>query len=178
MAELNTIARPYTKAAFDYALNKGGLDQWSEMLAFAAMVVNDSDMKRVLGTPSLSAEQKAQLIISVSDKKLDDASKNFIHLLAENGRLALLPKISVQFDQLKADHEKSVDVDLTTAYELDQKLVDKLAQALRSKLGREVKMTSRVDQSILGGVILRANDLVIDGSVRAKLAKLAEAMNS
>ncbi|KAA0873801.1 F0F1 ATP synthase subunit delta [Nitrincola tapanii] len=178
MAELNTIARPYTKAAFEFALNKGGLDQWSEMLSFTAVVVNDSEMKRVLGTPSLSAEQKAQLIISVCDKKLDDAGKNFIYLLAENQRLALLPKISVQFDQLKAEHEKSVDVDMTTAYELDPQLVDTLAQALRSKLGREVKITSQVDQSILGGIILRANDLVIDGSVRAKLAKLAEAMNS
>ncbi|TVQ70483.1 MAG: F0F1 ATP synthase subunit delta [Oceanospirillales bacterium] len=178
MAELNTIARPYTKAAFDYALTKGGLDQWSQMLALTAIIVNDSDMKRVLGTPSLSAEQKAELIISVCGKKLDDAGKNFIYLLAENNRLPLLSKISVQFDQLKADHEKSVEVDLTTAYELDNALVEKLATALRSKLGREVKMTSRVDQTILGGVILRANDLVIDGSVRAKLAKLAVAMNS
>lgn len=178
MAELNTIARPYTKAAFDYALNKGDLDQWSDILAFATLIVNDSEMKRVLGTPSLSTEQKADLIVSVCAKTMNDGAKNFIYLLAENQRLLLLPKISAQFDQFKADHEKSVDVDLTTAFELDQELVDKLAQALRSKLGREVKMTSTVDQSIIGGVILRANDLVIDGSVRARLTKLAEAMNS
>ncbi len=178
MAELNTIARPYTKAAFEYALSKGCLDKWSAMLSFTAMVVNDNEMKRVLVTPSLSAEQKAELIIAVASKTMDTAGKNFIHLLAENGRLPLLVLISTQFDQLKADHEKSIDVDLTTAYELDQKLVDKLSKALCSKLGREVKVTPKVDQSIIGGVILRANDLVIDDSVRAKLAKLAVAMNS
>lgn len=178
MAELNTIARPYTKAAFDYALDKSDLDQWSEILAFAALIVNDSEMKRVIGTPSLGAEQKADLIVSVCGKTMNDGAKNFIYLLAENQRLILLPKISTQFDQFKADLEKSVDVELTTAFELDQKLVDKLAQALRSKLGREVKMTSTVDQSIIGGVVIRSNDLVIDGSVRARLTKLAEAMNS
>ena len=178
MAELNTVARPYTKAAFEYAREKGNLDQWSQMLSVAALAVNDSLMARVLGNPSLSAEQKADVVLSVLDAQADEAGRNFIHLLAENGRLSLLPEISVQFERLKASLEKKVDVDLTTAFPLDDAQQEKLAKALSTKLGREVKLTSQVDKSIIWGVVVRSDDLVIDGSVRARLAKLAEAMNS
>jgi F-type H+-transporting ATPase subunit delta len=178
MAELNTVARPYTKAAFEYALEKGSLDQWSTMLSTAALVVQDSAMAQVLNNPALTSEQKAEVLIAVCEQQMDDAGRNFAYLLAEKQRLALLPEISLQFEQLKAAQEQSVDVDLTTAYPLDDQQQEKLAQALSTKLGREVKLTSQVDKSILGGVVIRSNDLVIDGSVRARLAKLAEAMNS
>lgn len=178
MAELNTVARPYTKAAFEYARDKGNLDQWSNLLSLAAQAVQDSELASLLGNPALTVEQKAELVASVCEKQIDDSSKNFISLLAENRRLPLLPEISAQFDILKANLEKKVDVDLTTAFALDDAQQEKLAQALSSKLGREVKLTSQVDKSIIGGVVVRSNDLVIDGSVRARLAKLAEAMNS
>lgn len=178
MAELNTVARPYTKAAFEYAREKGSLDQWSTMLSTAALVVKDSAMAQVLNNPALTSGQKAEVLISVCESQMDDAGKNFVFLLAEKQRLALLPEISLQFEQLKAAQEKSVDIDLTTAFELDDAQQQKLAQALSTKLGREVKLTSQVDKSILGGVVIRSDDLVIDGSVRARLAKLAEAMNS
>lgn len=178
MAELNTVARPYTKAAFEYAREKGSLDQWSTQLSVAAQAVQDSRMARVLSNPALTAEQKADTLISVCEEQIDDAGKNFVHLLAENRRLALLPEIAAQFEILKANLEKKVDVDLTTAFALDDAQQEKLAKALSSKLGREVKLTSRVDKSIIGGVVVRSDDLVIDGSVRARLAKLAEAMNS
>ena len=178
MAELNTVARPYTKAAFEYALDKGSLDQWSNMLSTAALVVQDSTMAQVLSNPALTTEQKAEVLISVCEEQMDDAGRNFAYLLAEKQRLVLLPEISLQFEQLKAAQEKSVEVDLTTAYALDDQQQERLAQALSTKLGREVKLTSQVDKSILGGVVIRSNDLVIDGSVRARLAKLAEAMNS
>jgi len=178
MAELNTVARPYTKAAFEYARDKGSLDQWSQLLSLAALAASDSLMTPVLSNPALSAEQKSDLILSVLDAQADEAGKNFVRLLAENGRLSLLPEISVQFEHLKANLEKKVDVDLTTAFPLEDAQQEKLAKALSSKLGREVKLTSKVDKSIIGGVVVRSNDLVIDGSVRARLAKLAEAMNS
>lgn len=178
MAELNTVARPYTKAAFEYALDKGSLDQWAKMLGTAALVVQDSNMAQVLNNPALTSEQKAGVLISVCEEQLDQAGKNFMVLLAEKARLPLLPEIALQFDKLKAAQEKSVDVDLTTAFPLDDQQQQKLAQALSTKLGREVKLTSQVDKSILGGVVVRSDDLVIDGSVRARLAKLAEAMNS
>lgn len=178
MAELNTVARPYTNAAFEYAREQGSLDQWSSLLSLAALAVQDSEMGRVLSNPALTSEQKAELVVGICEKQIDAAGKNFISLLAENRRLALLPEIAAQFDILKANLEKTVDVDLTTAFALDDAQQEKLAQALSSKLGRQVKLTSQVDKSIIGGVVVRSDDLVIDGSVRARLAKLAEAMNS
>jgi F-type H+-transporting ATPase subunit delta len=178
MAELNTVARPYTKAAFEHAVDKGNLDQWSEMLTTAAAVSQHETMDLVLGNPGLTSEQKAQAMISVCEEQMDDSAQNFIVLLAENQRLALLPKISEQFEQLKASQQKSVDVNVTTAFDLGEQQQQKLTQALSSKLGREVSLTTEIDKSIIGGVIVRTEDMVIDGSIRARLAKLAEAMNS
>lgn len=178
MAELNTVARPYSKAAFEHAVAKGSLDQWSEVLTTAAAVAQHETMQLVLGNPGLTSEQKAEAMISVCDEQMEETSKNFIALLAENQRLALLPEIAAQFEQLKANQQKSVEVSVTTAFDLGEQQQQKLTQALSSKLGREVSLTAEVDKSIIGGVIVRTEDLVIDGSVRARLAKLAEAMNS
>jgi F-type H+-transporting ATPase subunit delta len=178
MAELNTVARPYTKAAFEHAVDKGNLDQWSEMLVTAAAVTQHETMTQVLGNPGLTSEQKAEAMINVCEEQMDDTAKNFMVLLAENQRLALLPKISEQFDQLKASQQQSVEVNVTTAFDLGEQQQQKLTQALSSKLGREVSLTTEIDKSIIGGVIVRTEDMVIDGSIRARLAKLAEAMNS
>lgn len=178
MAELNTVARPYTKAAFEYAVAAGSLDQWAKMLSVSAAVVADAKIARVLSSAALTSEQKAATLVEVIGDELDQQGKNFVTLLAENGRLALLPEISTQFKKLKAAQEASIEVDLTTAFELADEQQEKLAKALSTKLGRDVQVTTQVDKSILGGVIVRTDDLVIDGSVRARLAKLAEAMNS
>lgn len=178
MAELNTVARPYTKAAFEHAVETGSLDQWSEMLTTATAVSQHETMKLVLGNPGLTSEQKAEAMISVCEEQMDPSTKNFISLLAENQRLALLPEISAQFEQLKANQQHSVEVSVTTAFDLGEQQQQKLTQALSSKLGREVSLTTEVDKSIIGGVIVRTDDMVIDGSIRARLAKLAEAMNS
>ena len=178
MAELNTVARPYTKAAFEYAASKGSLDQWANMLSVAALCVADKTVAQVLANPALTSEQKAETLTVLLEGHIDQAGQNFMALLSENQRLALLPEIAAQFKKLKTAQEASIEVDLTTAFELVDDQQQKLAQALSTKLGRDVSVTAQVDKSILGGVIVRTDDLVIDGSVRARLAKLAEAINS
>lgn len=177
MAELNTVARPYTKAVFEFARDAGTIQNWSQSLNDAAQVASDDVMKSILGNPALTSDAKADAFISVIDN-LDDSGKNFIHLLAENKRLALIPEIAVQFEQLKANQESNVEINVTTAYELDEQQQQKLTQALSAKLGRDVALSSTIDKSILGGVVIRTQDLVIDGSVRARIAKLAEVLNS
>ena len=177
MAELNTVARPYTKAVFEFARDAGTVENWSAALQEAAQVAGDSVMQSILGNPALTSEQKADAVITVL-ADLDESGQNFIRLLAENHRLALIPEISVQFEQLKANQESNVEIDVTTAYALNEQQQQKLTQALSAKLGREVSLTSTIDKSILGGVVIRTQDLVIDGSVRARIAKLAEVLNS
>ena len=178
MAELSTLARPYAKAAFEYANASGALAQWSSMFATLAGVAVQERVAQQLASPALTAEQQAKLLVDLCGDALDAAGANFVRVLAANKRLPLLAAIREQFEQLKAQQEKTVDVEITSAFELDAAMQEKLATALKSKLSRDVKVHASVDSSLIGGVLIRAGDTVIDSSVRGRLAKLAEAMNS
>jgi F-type H+-transporting ATPase subunit delta len=178
MAEPTTLARPYAKAAFEYALTANKLQSWFEALEVSAAVAEQDQVKKALGTSGLSAEQKASVFVQVIGESLDEKVKNFIHTLARNKRLALLPYIRDLFAKMKAQQEKTIDVEVTAAYELPVDLINKLAQSLSAKLNRSVSVNSSVDASLLGGVVIHTGDMVIDGSVRGRLAKLAEALKS
>jgi F-type H+-transporting ATPase subunit delta len=178
MAELSTLARPYAKAAFEYARDAKALPQWADQLSTAAAVTLDSTVAAVLNDPSLTAEQQAQALNDVCGDALSGEARNFIAILASNKRLALLPQIHSLFVMYKANQEKSVDVEVVSAFELADPARDKLADVLGKKLEREVNVRTSTDKDLLGGVLIRAGDLVIDGSVRGRLNKLAEAMNS
>lgn len=178
MAEWSTLARPYAKAAFDYSSEHGVLGEWSKQLSLAAAVTRVDKVADVVGSTVISAEQQAATLIALLGEEIGEPCRNLIRVLAEHRRLPLLPQISILFDQLKANQEKSVDVEVTSAYPLDKDLGDRLAQALRTKLRRDVTIHTEIDKSLLGGVVVRAGDVVIDGSVRGRLAKLAKAMNS
>lgn len=178
MAELTTLARPYAKAAFEYAQAHQQLANWSAMLGLAAAVSQDDTLQRMLKAPRLTSTDKANTFIDVCGDKFDAQVRNFIHVVAENSRLVLLPEIAELFELLKAEQEKSVDVDVTSAFALNDEQQDKLAKVLSARLGREVRLHAAEDATLIGGVVIRAGDLVIDGSVRGKLAQLAEALKS
>ena len=178
MAELSTLARPYARAAFEYAREHDALAQWSQQLTTAATVTVAEGMEGVLNNPSLTGEQQAQTLNDVCADALGSEMQNFVSILSSNKRLALLPEIHSQFELFKANHEKSVDVEVVSAFDLADATANKLAEVLGKKLERDVKVSTATDRDLLGGVLIRAGDLVIDGSVRGRLNKLAEAMNS
>lgn len=178
MADLITLARPYAKAAFQVALADNALASWSSMLAVSATVSRAEQVRALLISPHLSTAQQAGAVIDVCGDALNEKGRNFISLLAENKRLALLPEIAALFEALKAQQEKSVDVQVTSAFDLAPATIESLATALRKRLEREIRITSHVDATLIGGVIIKAGDLVIDSSVRGKLNQLAEAMNA
>ncbi len=178
MAEWSTLARPYAKAAFEFALEHNALGEWSRQLAQLAAVTGTEKVGRLIASVALGSRQQAETVVGLFGGELLPGVVNLVRLLAENKRLRLLPQISALFEQLKANQEKSLEVELVSAFALDNDLGDRLAQALRGKLQREVTINTVVDRSILGGAIVRAGDIVIDGSVRGRLAKLAKAMNS
>ncbi|HHJ4328489.1 TPA: F0F1 ATP synthase subunit delta [Klebsiella pneumoniae] len=178
MAELTTLARPYAKAAFEYAQGTQQLAAWSAMLGLAAAVSQDGTMQRVLKAPRLTSAEKAAAFNEVCGDKFDAKVQNFIAVLSENSRLLLLPEITALFETYKAEQEKSVDVEVTSAFALSAEQQDKLAKVLSARLSREVRLHAAEDATLIGGVVIRAGDLVIDGSVRGKLAKLAEALKS
>ena len=178
MAELTTLARPYAKAAFEHAQAHQQLANWSAMLGLAAAVSLDDTMQRVLKAPRLTSTEKATTFNEVCGDKFDAQAQNFIRVIAENDRLALLPDIFALFELYKAEQEKSIDVEVTSAFALNTEQQDKLAKVLSARLSREVRLHAVEDSSLIGGVVIRAGDLVIDGSVRGKIAKLAEALKS
>jgi len=178
MAELSTLARPYAKAAFQAAVEAGELQAWSTMLSVASNVAEQDKVVELLSNPSLSGTQQAQTFIDVCGDTLNEAGQNLVSVLAENKRISLLPQIFEQFEHLKAELEKAVDVEIISAYEVTDETKQKLTQALKAKLDKDVRVTTSVDSALVGGAIIRAGDLVIDGTLKGKLAKLAEAMNS
>lgn len=178
MAELTTLARPYAKAVFAEASEKGALDVWSADLALLSACVTEPKVQEFLANPSFTSQQHAQTINEVCGDQLNEAAKNLVVVLAENKRLELLPEVTVLFEEFKAQLQNTVDVVVTSAYPLSDAQSKQLEQALKAKLNRDIRMSSTVDESIIGGAIIRAGDLVIDGSLTGKLSKLAEAMKS
>ena len=175
MAELSTLARPYAKAAFEYAAEAGDLQNWSDGLAVAAAVAQQNVVEKLLSSPTYTA---AQQVITVCGDALSGKMLNFIRVLADNHRLKLLPQIYQQFEILKANREKTVEVNVVSAMEITAEQQEKLASALSAKLERTVNMQVSIDSTLIGGAVVRAGDTVIDGSIRGRLSKLAEALHS
>ena len=173
MADKSTVARPYAKAAFEEARDRKRLGPWSEALHTAAAVVGDPRVEALLGNPRVTPEELAALVIEIAGPKLDEEGRNFVHTLADNRRLALLPEISALFDGLKGEAEGIIDVTVTSAAPLDDSELGKLTAALERRLGRSVRLQCATDPALLGGAVLRAGDLVIDGSLRGRLERIA-----
>ena len=177
MSELTTVARPYAKAAFDYAVEAKAVDTWLEMLVFAAEVSQNETISNYL-SGGMSTEQVKDLFINVCGEQLNDKGQNFIKVMAENGRLLVLPQVVSQFAELKAEFEKEITVDVASAVELSAEQVTTLSAALEKRLARKVKLNCTVDTTVVSGLVIKAGDMVIDGSVRGKLNRLASTMQS
>lgn len=178
MADYNTLARPYAKAAFEYALSEGKLSDWSSMLQLVAEAASNKEVARLIKSPTLDSEAKAEVLLEICASKIDAQGGNFIKLLSEKSRLPLIPVIAEIYEAFKAEQEKAIDAVITSAMALDKVQQQALADALKKRLNREVNIELKVDKHLIGGVIIRTGDLVIDGSIRGKLAKLAESLKS
>jgi len=176
MADFTTAARPYAKAAFEIARDTAQYDAWSERLAFLAGAVQDETLSGALDAPGLTHNARAELIEKVSGDKLDNGGKNFIRLLAENNRLAMLPDIAGIYEVLRAEAEGEIEAHVTSAFELEDDQRDRIATALAKRLDRKVKIVSTVDKDLIGGAIIKAGDLVIDGSLKGRLNKMSQSL--
>ena len=176
MADIATIARPYARAAFEHAHAAGQLAPWGDMLARAGAAVADERVEPLIGNPHVKRADLVALIVEVAGATGDGKAQNFIHLLADNGRLAALPQVAEQYAALRAEVENTVDVTVESALPLTAEQSDKLAQALTRRLRRTVRLTATVDPSLIGGAVVRAGDFVIDGSLRGRVERLANTM--
>lgn len=183
MADNNTIARPYARAVFELANDAGELTRWSESLDVAIQLLADGQVVEYLSNPAFSDDRRLQFLASLfaqAGGKVfageDKHGTNFLKLLLEYGRIAVLPEVAAHFETFKAQVENIVDVTITSAAPLSKEQQDKISTSLRSRLGRDVKLETAIDENLIGGALIKAGDVVIDGSLRARLEGLSSAL--
>jgi len=171
MAERTTIARPYAEAVFRLASETSSLQRWNDVLDFYAIAVTDENLAYALGDPRITGDQMDELLSSLMED-ISGQEQELIKMLRENRKLQVLPEIAALYNEFRASAEGTIDASVVSAFELDDAQVDKLAQMLKKELNRDVNIETTVDPSIIGGVIIRAGDTVIDGSVASSLQDL------
>ena len=176
MAEAITVARPYAQAAFMFASEHHTLKDWSEMLGLLAGVADDAEMHELVESPHVSADQLAGLFIKVGGERLNEKCANFVRVLAANGRLSLLPEIAALFEIQRRDAEGTIQAEMVSAFAATEAQQAEVVESLRKRLGREVELSCSIEPDLIGGAVIRAGDLVIDGSVRGKLERLGSAL--
>jgi F-type H+-transporting ATPase subunit delta len=176
MSEAITTARPYAQAAFDEAQKLNALKAWSEMLLSLAEAVNHPDVRAVVTNPRVAKKQVEGLAEALIGSGASAQQKNFVRILADNQRLLVLPEIAAIFEALKAEAEKTVNVVVDSAFELSAAQQDKIVSSLKKRMGREIKLECKINKELLGGVVIRAGDQVIDGSARTRLGEMANAL--
>lgn len=174
MSQALTLARPYARAAFGVARDGNDLAGWSDALGFAARVAADPQVAVLLGHPRLSGEDAVTLL---APQGAADAFADFLRLLQDNGRLALMPEIAALFEEQRAEAEKVVRARITSASALPAGELDTIKAALKRRFGREVEVETGIDETLIGGAVIDAGDVVIDGSLRGKLQRLQSALS-
>ena len=178
MQDKATIARPYAQAVFETATEESKLTEWSEMLGLLEAVVTDAQMKSVLTSPKLDAAALSDFVQGVCGDALSETGINLVKVLADARRLSFIPELSKLYEQLRAEAEGVIEVGVTSAYELSPEQEATISEAMANRLGRKVEITNDIDDSLIGGVIIRAGDSVIDASVKGRLKALATQMTN
>jgi F-type H+-transporting ATPase subunit delta len=173
MTDKTTIARPYARAAFAAAQTRGVLAAWSDALHRAASAVADPRVQNLLGNPHVSVQRLADFVSDIGGGELGGEWHELVLALAQNGRLAVLAEIAKLFDALKDELQGTIDVTVTAATALDEKQQKAMSVALARRLQRQVRLHNEVDAALIGGAVIRAGDLVIDGSLRTRLERMA-----
>ena len=178
MSELTTLARPYAEAVFKLAVEKGTLQKWSTMLEFLAVAMSDRELSWMAQNPNVPKEEFIRVLLDVGKGYIDREGENFIRLLVHNGRINLVPQIKDLFESYRAEKEGYVDVEVTTAYPLSEQDREKLISSLEASLGKKIRLQEELDRGLIGGVIIRAGDKVIDGSLQGRLERMAKRLYS
>jgi F-type H+-transporting ATPase subunit delta len=178
MADFTTAARPYAKAVFELAQESNQFDAWSGRLAFWNALVSNPEMAQRLEAPGLTHRDRAGMIEAVAGDDMDDNSRNFIRLLSENNRLGLIPDMQGIYEQLRAEAEGEIEATVTSAFELTDSQSQRIIDALSKRLDRKVRIVNVIDKDLIGGAVIRAGDLVIDGSLKGRVENMERAVSS
>jgi len=177
MSELTTVARPYARAAFEFAVDENKIEAWSDMLFFASEVAQDATMAKLL-TCEKAPQELASLFIDVCADQLNENGQNFIKLLAENGRLSVLPRVAQLFVDLETEYKQEIDANVVSAYALSKKQQTELSVSLEKRLARKVNLNCSIDKALIAGMVITAGDLVIDSTASGQLTRLSNTLQS
>ncbi|OGT17433.1 MAG: ATP synthase F1 subunit delta [Gallionellales bacterium RIFOXYB12_FULL_54_9] len=176
MSEAITTARPYAQAAFDAAQKLADLKGWSEAILSLAEAVNHPEVQAIINSPRVAQADIESLMDGLLGAKAVVQLRNFVRVLAENKRMQILPEIASLFEALRADAEKTALVEVDSAFELSDKQQENIISSLKKRLGRDIKLACKINKDLLGGVVIRTGDQVIDGSARTRLGEMATAL--
>ena len=176
MSDFTTAARPYARAVYQQAIETSSVDSWSDALSLMANVSADVSFSKLLDDPQLGKEAKGELMLKVVADKLTAEQQNLVKLMAENGRLKALPDVLEQFEVFRAEAEGKIDAEVVSAFPLTAEQESAITQTLKAKLGREISITTSTDESLIGGVVIKAGDTIIDGSMKSQLESLGLAL--
>lgn len=174
MTELATLARPYAVAAFKTAKQTDATVAWSESLQFLSLVVQDRHLAEIIANPKVSKDKKTAVMLEICQDQIQEQVTNLLKILIENSKLQLLPRIAALYEEYKAEHEGYVNVDLYSAYPLNKAEQSSYVAMLEKKLNKKVNAVVSVDKTLIGGILAKAGDKVIDGSIRGQLHQLAK----
>jgi len=177
MSELTTVARPYARAAFEFAASNKNIEAWSTMLSFVSEVAQDAAMANIL-TRDKAPQELAELFLNICADQLDENGQNFIKVLAENGRLSVLPRVTQLFAELETEYNKEVEADVVSAYALTKTQQNELSKSLEKRLARKVNLNCSIDKTLIAGMVITAGDLVIDSTASGQLTRLSNTLQS
>ena len=177
MQETATLARPYAQAVFERAREGGQWDEWSGALVFLRLLMQDPMMHKIALDPRIERSKLERLIFDLAGDRLTPEVRNLIRVLLDAGRLQILPEIARLFEELRAEAQGSVDVEVISAFDLSAEQEQVIAAAVKRRVGKDLKVTTRIDRGLIGGAIVRVGDLVIDASLRGRLQQLSTRFN-
>lgn len=178
MAEVSTLARPYAQAVFNLATKDDSFAVWSEMLALLKEVSNNASIQEIISNPEVQKDQLISLFQGICKQGLDEKGINFLKVVTENGRLALIPHIADSYEVMQSERSGNIEAHVISAYAVNATQKKTIAEALKIKFGRDISIKTKTDKSLLGGIIIRAGDVVIDGSVKTQLEKITHSLLS
>lgn len=178
MADLSTLARPYAKAAFELARDSNRLAEWGAALSALSTAVKSPEIAGFIGHPALLKGDLADVLAQALGSVLDAQGTSLLKLLVENNRLKAAPAIAEQFEHMRAEAESRIDVEVTSATDIAPRQKEQLADAIGKRLSRDVVVQWKTDESLIAGAVIRAGDLVIDGSVKGELERLSTALTT
>ena len=178
MAEVSTLARPYARAIFNLASGDDSFTKWSETLTLLKEIISNQSVQEIISNPEIESDQLISFFTDICKEGLDDKGINFLKTAAENNRLDLIPEIADSFEIMQAERDGSIEAQVISAYAVNATQKNSIAAALKKRFGREVSIKTKTDKSLLGGIIIYAGDIVIDGSVKTQLEKITHSLLS